>query len=136
MIRAVGESIQSKMPTSLPDSGESKDFSDRLDDLVYRLTLRFRVVGLGILIGCLLLALFLKFSHRGFDTEMWLMFISGPFLELWRPQGFPGFLVFGVVLLIMIPAHPIKPNAWTAAISVTGLVLWFFCGMALAGAGV
>jgi hypothetical protein len=39
-----------------------------------------------------------------------------------------------VIAIVAVPAHPLLPRPFTAAISIIGLLAWFFCAVIVAGA--
>jgi len=39
-----------------------------------------------------------------------------------------------VIAIVAVPAHPLLPHPFTAAISIVGLLAWSFCAVIVAGA--
>src|SRR5262245_48215349 len=101
---------------------------------------RTKVVGLGFLVGAVLTSWFCAFElpsgMRLLDRlELQGMMFSGPFAVVWFQMrvgdwvvGPPSVSVSGFLAPLLILAHPMKPNWWTAVISVVGIVWWFFAG--------
>jgi hypothetical protein len=82
---------------------------------------RFRVLGIGILVGVVL-----SFLAGEGKSIFWVPIACGPIystLEGWEGIALVGWL--GAMLSIV---HPIKPNVATTFVTVMGLILWFLSG--------
>jgi hypothetical protein len=100
---------------------------------------RSRVVAAGVLVGLLFAAFaamkITESSFNGYGYVWWLV-VAGPVSdEGWAKHvGLPISPVGRclLALTLLIPAHPIRPNWFTAALTLLGLASWYFQGFLFA----
>jgi hypothetical protein len=101
-----------------------------------RFLARAKIVGAGLIVGSLLsgccaatqIPTSWDFAQR---AGTWFWYMAGPFAmflmgisEITHPFV-SGCVVFGLLAIPMIAAHPIRPSAVTACVSIVGFVFWF-----------
>jgi len=95
---------------------------------------RFRIVGIGLALGAVF-ALWvagpvmpsgLRFADR---VLVWASVVGGPVVgTVWGMAKFHTGIQLGWLGLLLVPAHPIRPNVATGCGAVFGLVLWYYSG--------
>jgi hypothetical protein len=95
---------------------------------------RIAVVGPGIGVGAVVLAI-AAFTETptawssGNKLLMWVTMLGGPIWFSWSGMApYHSFVAFGWLGSLLSAAHPLKPNAITAVVTVVGLALWFWSG--------
>lgn len=99
---------------------------------------RLMVLGSGILAGSLCLALYSvdgmpsswTFGQR---VEAWALMMAGPALSIifgmdCSPPLLGALILMAWLFFPLLFAHPVKPNAATAALTLLALFLWFSSG--------
>lgn len=62
-------------------------------------------------------------------TDIWAAIMGGPVTgTVWNLASSHLAISFGWLGLLLVPAHPIRPNWVTGLITTVGLILWFFAG--------
>jgi hypothetical protein len=95
---------------------------------------RWLVLGPGVLLGGLFAAVFYLLELPSASSPLdrfltWLEILSGPVYGTWLGLAmFHWLVLIGWCGLPLTMAHPIRPNAATAFLSLIGLVLWFGSG--------
>jgi len=69
---------------------------------------------------------------------LWASIMAGPFAGLWAAAfwGPADALGWAAGCGLAIAAHPLRPNPLTGVVSVVGVVVWVFLGLALTFDGV
>ena len=94
------------------------------------------LLGLSMLIiGATAFTLFVLMKTLVFHTDLfifWGTIVCGPFGALWVLPAQTGWVVIGIVNLVVILIHPILPNHITAGITAFGFAAWLLMGIAIA----
>ncbi len=95
---------------------------------------KLKVLGIGLLLGGVFALLVagpmmptgMRLSDRAL---VWTSVMSGPIVGTVRSMvEFHPSIGLGWLGLLLMPAHPLRPNAGTGFVTVLGLFLWFFAG--------
>jgi hypothetical protein len=96
-----------------------------------------KVVGAALVAGVMVAGLFAgKLPEHAF--ELWASIMAGPFAGLWATANWGPADAGGwsAGCLAAIAAHPLRAGWLTGALSVAGVGLWIFLGLALTFDGV
>jgi hypothetical protein len=95
---------------------------------------KLKVLGVGLILGAVFALLVagpmmpagMRLSDRAL---IWASVMSGPIIgTVWGWAEFNLYIKLGWFGLLLIPAHPLRPNIGTACVTVLGLLFWFFAG--------
>jgi hypothetical protein len=89
---------------------------------------RVQVLGIGIVVGVVASAVYLRVTQEMWDWELLGCAVCGPITANY--MGMVETASFGWVGGLMAVAHPLRPNGSMGIITVVGLAFWFVSGFA------